>query len=50
MSRQRPGQSQKRRNYAVKRKKKLTRNGILLIFILFASVVISVFFLILTLP
>ena len=50
MSTQRPRQSAKRRNYVKKRKKKLTRYGVILILILFTSVIVSVFLVILTLP
>ncbi|MFX0077201.1 MAG: hypothetical protein ACFE96_17280 [Candidatus Hermodarchaeota archaeon] len=50
MSVPRPKRTQKTRRYAIKKKKKLTRNGILLIAILFVSVIVSVFLIIFTLP
>jgi hypothetical protein len=50
MSAPRSRQSQKRMTYAKKKKKKLSRNGIILITILFGSVIVSVFLIILTLP
>ena len=50
MSAPRSRQSQKRMTYNKKKKKRLSRNGVILISILFGSVVVSVFLVILALP